>query len=913
MNNDPVTVSQQALSQRQLVNLLRWLLAAGVLTILVLLVFGIVLKAVALLWVNVVLVIGIGTMFLSYRQARRGEYRRAVNILVWTVAIFFPCMALFYQNGAWLFGLATLALTSFVGNTFWPRHRWWQALGLGILAGGMVFVLDWALTPWLPWERFDLQQYLLLSIFILIIIGLTVLLSLLSLYRIYQRITKISARLIVAIVSVVVVVAVALSTVSVVMGLSSAREQVSGQLESVAALKVSQVKNLVMNLQLDLDALVTEAYEVQRVRIVVVNDPLSNPQNARNGLRTRFQRVIARTQRFTELMVLDLDGTVVLSTEQDNEGLSYSQEQYFLRGKTEPYVAPISLAANRMTDEYAPFEIMVSMPVLDTYGDLIGVLVGRGSPQRMDEIMQERPGLGDSGETYVVDEQFNLLTSLRHNYDQTWLRTDSIETAIRHQDSTPEMYMGYYGEMVLGRAVWLDDLRIVIVTERSLDEVTQSALTTGLVNIGVAVGAVALAVLISLLFARDISLPLTNLAGTAARIAGGEYMLEAEVEREDEIGILAKAFNSMTAQLRGLIGGLEERVAERTRGLEAVAEVSSATVSELEMERLLPQVVNLVRERFGMYYVGLFIVDDADEFAILRAGTGEAGRAMIEQGWQLPVGGESMIGQCVATGQPGVRQSGSEGGEHFDNPLLAAARSELALPLRYGRRVIGAMTVQSVQKAAFDPAQIAVYQNLADQVAIAVQNARLFADARSALVRAQEVQQRYLGQAWEQYMRVRDVTGYEQVGQNVRPLGQDLLPQVQSALAGGDAAGGAQRRARSVGDAGLVVPLVQGDRVLGAIGFEGRDGQQKWSEDEIALVEALVEQLLLAAENQRLIDETQRRAAREQLTRQIVDRVRSADNIEDILRVTSESLSRQLNASEVVVRLGPESKLAGNQ
>ncbi|MBN1934855.1 MAG: GAF domain-containing protein [Anaerolineae bacterium] len=862
---------------------------------------------------------GLGLVYARW-VAGRGRLEQAALLVVIIPLIVMPLVVLLWSGVTWGFGLGVLVLPSVLAGLVWPRSRarwaWVASAGVALLTFGV----DALLNAYPLWSRFDATQSVVLIALVYTLIAGVILLVLAELWRAYRQITSIRLRLSVTFVAVVLLVGAASSAVSVSVGLSNVRQQTLSQLQSVAALKKSAIDSFADNLLLDLDALVTEAYEIQRLRIAIINDPLSNPQDARNGLRTRFQRVIQRTKRFDELFVLNLDGIAVLSTEQKNEGLTHDYQDYFRQGLEGPYLSPVSYAltiadapaavgASTAAGEAAlPIQIMVSVPILDTYGDLTGVLVGRVRPDRMAEIMQERSGLGETGETFLIDESYHLLTPLLHREGvQGLVRTVGAAAAVQRLSGAPQVYEGDHGDPVIGTSIWLDNLRIAIIAERNLNEVTRGARAIVLLNIGVAIGAVGLAVVASLFFSQDISRPLSSLADTAGRVAAGAYTLEAEVERQDEIGALATAFNSMTAQLRDLIGGLEARVVERTRGLETVGEVTRATISELDIERLLPRVVDLVRDRFGLYYVGLFIVDEAKEYAVLHAGTGEAGLAMLAQGWRLPIGGESMIGQCVATSVYGVKQTEGDLVVRFDNPLLPETRSELALPLRFGRQSIGAMTVQSAQEAAFDQAEIAVFQNLADQVAVAVQNARVFAEAQTALDRAQEVQRRYQGQAWEQYVRARDVTGYEQVGQDIHPLGQALLPEVQLALVEADA----QRQARQAGEPALVVPLVQGDRVLGAVGLERRDGRQTWSEDEIALVEALVEQFVLAAENQRLIDQTQARAAREQLTRQIVDRVRAAENIEDILHVASEALSRQLNASKVVVRLGPEAKLTG--
>jgi PAS domain S-box-containing protein len=180
----------------------------------------------------------------------------------------------------------------------------------------------------------------------------------------------------------------------------------------------------------------------------------------------------------------------------------------------------------------------------------------------------------------------------------------------------------------------------------------------------------------------------------------------------------------------------EANLERRAVQLQAAAEVSRTTTSVLDPDELLRKVVDLVRERFDLYYAGLFLVDEAGEgigepgrWAVLRAGTGEAGRKMLKARHKLAVGGESMIGWCIANARARIALDVGEEAVRFDNPLLPETRSEMALPLVSRGQVIGAMTIQSTQSAAFSQEDITVLQTMADQLANAIENARLFEEA----------------------------------------------------------------------------------------------------------------------------------------------------------------------------------------
>jgi len=294
----------------------------------------------------------------------------------------------------------------------------------------------------------------------------------------------------------------------------------------------------------------------------------------------------------------------------------------------------------------------------------------------------------------------------------------------------------------------------------------------------------------------------------------------------------------------------------------------------------------------------------------LHAGTGEAGREMLALGHRLAIGGRSMIGQCVARDQAVIQLHAGEAEVRFANPLLPETRSELALPLRSRGRVIGAMTVQSEREEAFDEAYVAVLQTMADQVAIAINNAQLFAEAQAALERTEAMHKRYLGQAWAEYIRSRPVSGYEyvrgfgQTGSVLRPLGNSVLPEAAQAATERRSYAWKAADAPPGAPSVVVTPIEQGGQVVAAMGL-GKE--ERWTAEEIALVEAVAEQVGLAMANQRLLEETQRRAAREELVRRATDRVFAAADMEAILGAASEVLGHELGASEVVIRLGGRS------
>jgi len=228
------------------------------------------------------------------------------------------------------------------------------------------------------------------------------------------------------------------------------------------------------------------------------------------------------------------------------------------------------------------------------------------------------------------------------------------------------------------------------------------------------------------------------------------------LEERHHLQELSKPAAAAVTSRRAYVAQQQAREVSERRALrlQAAAEVSRTVNSILEPGALLQRVVDLVRERFDLYYAGLFLVDprkvlsqpkggewtdEPGEWAVLRAGTGEAGQQMVAQGHKLRVGGESMIGACVAGAEARIAFDVGEEAVRFDNPFLPETRSEMALPLTARGQAIGAMTIQSTQASAFSDEDITVLQTMADQVAIAIDNARLLEQTQRRAERERQV------------------------------------------------------------------------------------------------------------------------------------------------------------------------------
>ncbi len=418
--------------------------------------------------------------------------------------------------------------------------------------------------------------------------------------------------------------------------------------------------------------------------------------------------------------------------------------------------------------------------------------------------------------------------------------------------------------------------------------------------------------------ARSVLEPMEQLAATADRIAEGNLGVRAWVYAEDEIGRLARVINQLADDLEGTKATLkrqeEERVWEqvrRERDLEATAAVGVVASAAVDVGSLSREVVELIRERFSLYYVGLFLVDDSGEWAVLLTGTGEAGRAMVARGHRIRVG-TGMVGWCIANAQRRVARDVGKDVVRLAPPELPYTRSEAALPLRSRGKVLGALTLHSYHSDAFDEETLVVLQTIADQIAVAIDGIRLFNERQEAMARLQRAYGEMSREAWERWLSEYAVgvgVGYQARFLEVMAL-DPADPQAwgeaaRMAWEEGRVALVAEGQGQDRDQVHLALPVRARGGIVGVLDVIKRPeaAAQGWSRSEITLLEQFAEQLGLALENARLYEETQVRAMRERMVSEATSRMRETLDIETVLRVAADEIYRALGLGEVVVRL----------
>ncbi len=388
----------------------------------------------------------------------------------------------------------------------------------------------------------------------------------------------------------------------------------------------------------------------------------------------------------------------------------------------------------------------------------------------------------------------------------------------------------------------------------------------------------------------------------------GLYLSSISLKRALDNSLAAgKNLERANKELASLQKELETRVKERTADLEkrasqlhTVSNVANTIASVQDLDTILPSITDLVSEKFGFYHAGIFLVDGAHEYAVLRAANSLGGKRMLDRQHKLPLDVKSMVGYATSLGQPRLALDVGADAVFFNNPDLPATRSEMALPLRVGNRIIGALDVQSTERNAFTQDDVEVLTILADQIAIAIENARLFSESKTALEKSQETVDQYIRQEWKSFSRQTRQNAFIFDGRQVAPLiAQGQAERVKRATQTG-------RLSLEKDSSNITIPIKLRGQTIGVLDVRPKKDQRKWTDDEIALLEAAADRAAFALENARLVESAQRRISRERAIGEIAGKISSIGERNLILQTAVEELGRKIGNSEIIIELGAE-------
>lgn len=359
-------------------------------------------------------------------------------------------------------------------------------------------------------------------------------------------------------------------------------------------------------------------------------------------------------------------------------------------------------------------------------------------------------------------------------------------------------------------------------------------------------------------------------------------------------------FNDLAAERHNLEERIRERTSildKRTSQLQAVAEVGKSIASYRNLSELLQRAAQLIQEKFGFYHIGIFLLDDRKEFAILAASNSEGGKRMLEKKHTLKVGEIGIVGFVAENLRARIALDVGTDAVFFNNPDLPNTRSEMALPLVASGQILGVLDVQSTEPRAFVDDDIATLQILADQLAVAIQNAKLFSETEQALESARSSYGQVSREAWSKILRNQARINFLATPPATIKIQDDLIESsISKAFETGDLI---------LGEDGLTisVPIKIRGQVIGAIRLKKPEIAEAWTQDETNLAISLSDQLSGALESARLYRESQQRAARESLVSDISARISASATRESIIRETVQELGQALGDASVSFQL----------
>lgn len=851
--------------------------------------------------------------------ARQGHSILAPWLLLLSGELAFLAGGALIANMGWMLGLAILALVSSMSPLLLPREQRLPAIGTAILTAALLMGLDVLAPTYRLTVPTAIQAYLF---FLFSVVGFLYLLY-------YAQVVNPSlrARLLVALLGLTLFPLGLVSFITLRSLENRLRENISFQLRAASRLSAEQVDEFIAS---TLNNVKTYAQLPELIEFLE-----SSPDSPdRKNIFKELQQTLVTLSRLDTVNILsygllDRSGLNVADSIFLNIGSNEADKDYFLRPLQtgQPYVSFVNARTNTIT---------FSAPVRDERGNVWGVLRVHYNAGVLQQLMFKNKELaGPASFAVLVDENgivlahgdnstanFKLLAPLSQTQLEAFQSSGRLPQGTTKQLSMnlpnllPLLQKGT-SEFVISEIHPLPLHPEVIIAQPlrhrpwTLFYAQQESFFSAplrrqfLLFSALALVTALTSAFISLTLSERLLQPIAFLTQAARRVQEGDFNVQVTSQRRDESGLLATAFNTMTAYIRDLVSSLEARVAERTRELEErsralqyTAEIGSAIASTLDPQQLARQAVEMIRERFGLYYVGLFEVDGSGEWADLRAGTGEAGQKMLARGHRIRIG-TGMIGWSIANNQARIAQQAELDEVRLRTPELPETRSEAAIPLRSRGQVLGALSIQSDRPNAFTPENLAVFQILAEQLGTALDNAYLYTESQETLRSLERAYAERTRIEWrEALLRLRAPLAFRSTARGSIPTEPLQASDVGRALTTGEIV--LETDLQSPGGRYFIsLPIKIRGHVIGLMRTYKSAERGPWSEEEISALRIIAEQVGAALETARLYGDSQRRAERERLLAEITTKIRSVSDPQAMIQTTLDTLRQALGVKEV--------------
>jgi len=390
--------------------------------------------------------------------------------------------------------------------------------------------------------------------------------------------------------------------------------------------------------------------------------------------------------------------------------------------------------------------------------------------------------------------------------------------------------------------------------------------------------------------------PINVITDTLRAITAGDFRSPFPINTDDdEIGTLAETVIDLRQQLQSYTDDMNTRVETRSRDLQVTQEIGRVAISETDLDRLMTQVVDLIAERFeSIYHAQIFLIEG--NYAVLKASTGEAGVQLLAKGHRLGVGSLSVIGQVTQQNQTIIARDTAASEVHRRNEFLRDTRAELAIPLRLGSRVIGALDVQSAQRDGFGDELITILETMADQIAIAIENSRLYTEVQQRLQEFENISRQRSQHNWNDFMSTQRTT--QIVSKAGAQVIHDFSALRQRAIDSGRVEVGDLTSRDTIP---VALPIRIRDQVLGVIEWEIPENE--FNQNRILLAEELASRLAVSLDNARLVQAGRQTVENERIINTISAKLSGQTDIEQILQTAIQEVGQVLRAPRVNIRL----------